>query len=170
MLYVYLVSVAVVAVCGIALAAFCIAAGFRSEISERKKLAREALRMELLARWKPDEHALNVSPLGVKAAPAREYDFAMHAGLKEFWEGVPVLEADDHLPPPFDVEADVADGERRFARIDDGRSNTYVPLKLAYVVPNGYDCAVATPEEIRDVVHYAKRKARHRDDKRDQVE
>ena len=142
----------------------------RWHASKREEVARESLRMELLARWKPDEYALNVSPIGIKAAAAWEYDFAMHAGLKDFWKRIPVLENDKHLPFAFKIEADIADGKRRFARIDDGRSYTYVLLKGSYVVPNGYDCTVAAPEEVRDVVHYAKRKARHGNAKRNDIE
>ena len=160
-------------ICAIAFFSLAVLLGaiaLRWHAHKGEEVARESLRMELLARWKPYEYALNVSPVGVKAAPAWEYDFAMHTGLKDFWQRIPVLKDDKHLPIIFEVEADVADGKRRFARIDDGCSNTYVPLKLAHVVPDGYDCTVATPEEIRDVVHYAKGKARHGDAKRNDIE
>ena len=167
MLNAYLVFMTACAVGGMVLGAVAIVFGLKSGTRQAQELARELLRMELLARWKPDEYALNVSPIGIKAARAWKYHLAMRTGLKDFWECVPVLETDDHLPSPFDVEADVADGKRRFARIDDGRSYTYVLLKGSYVMPNGYDCTVATPEEIRDIIHYAQRKARHGDAKRD---
>ena len=163
----YLVFVTACAGGAVLLAAILGAIALHGHTRKREELAREALRMELLARWKPDEYALNVSPVGVKAAAAWEYDFAMHAGLKDFWKRIPVLENDKHLPFAFKIEADVADGKSRFARIDDGRSYTYVLLKGSYVMPNGYDCTVAAPEEVRDVVHYAKRKARHGNAKRD---
>lgn len=167
MLNAYLVFMTACAVGGMVLGAVAIVFGLKSGTRQAQELARELLGMELLARWKPDEYALNVSPIGIKAAAAWEYDFAMHAGLKDFWKRIPVLENDKHLPFAFKIEADVADGKRRFARIDDGRSYTYVLLKGSYVVPNGYDCTVAAPEEVRDVVHYAQRKARHGDAKRD---
>lgn len=167
MLDAYIVFLTAYAVGVTVLGAVAIVFGVRFCSRQTQEFARELLGMELPSCWKADEYALNVSPVGVKAARAWQYHLAMRAGLKDFWECVPVLETDDHLPPPFDVEADVADGKSRFARIDDGRSYTYVLLKGSHVVPNGYDCTVAAPEEVRDVVHYAKRKARHGDAKRD---
>lgn len=167
MLNAYLVFMTACAVGGMALGAVAIVVGLRSHTRQAQEFARELLGMELPAGGKTDEYALNISPLGVKAARAWQYYFAMRAGLKNFWECVPVLETDDHLPFAFEIEADIADGKSRFARIDDGRSYTYVLLKGSYVMPNGYDCTVAAPEEVRDVVHYAKRKARHGDAKRD---
>ena len=167
MLNAYIVFMTACAVGGMVLGAVAIVFGLKSGTRQAQELARELLRMELPAGGETDEYALNISPLGIKAARAWQYYFAMRAGLKNFWECVPVLEIDDHLPSPFDVEADIADGKSRFARIDDGRSYTYVLLKGSYVVPNGYDCTMAAAEEIRDIVYYAKRKARHGDAKRD---
>lgn len=135
-----------------------------------KKLARETLRAEVLASWKPDDYALNLSPLGVKAAPAREYHFAILSGMKDFWKRVPFLEKDLQPVVTAQFEADIADGKRYFPVIQDGRSDTYVPFKSALVVPKRYFCARATAEKVCDVVSDAKYQARHRDDKRDPVQ
>ena len=135
-----------------------------------KKLARETLRAEVLASWKPDDYALNLSPLGVKAAPAREYHFAILSRVKDFWKSVPLLEKDLQPVVTAQFEADIADGKRYFPVIQDGRSDTYVPFKSALVVPKRYFCARATAEKVCDVISDAKYQARYRDDKRDQVQ
>ena len=135
-----------------------------------KKLARETLRAEVLASWKPDDYALNLSPLGVKAAPAREYHFAILSRVKDFWKSVPLLEKDLQPVVTAQFEADIANGKRDFPVIQDGRSDTYVPFKSALVVPKRYLCSRATPEEVGDVIRYAKHQARYCHQHRGNVE
>ena len=134
-----------------------------------KKLAREALRAEVLARWKPNDYALNLSPLGVKAAPAREYHFAILSRVKDFWKRVPLLEKDLQPVVTAQYEADIADGKRYFPVIQDGRSDTYVPFKSALVVPKRYLCSRATAEKVCDVISDAKYQASHRHQHRGNV-
>ena len=135
-----------------------------------KKLARETLRAEVLASWKPDDYALNLSPLGVKAAPAREYHFAILSRVKDFWKSVPLLENDLQPVVTAQFEADIANGKRDFPVIQDGRSDTYVPFKSALVVPKRYLCSRATPEEVGNVIRYAKHQARYCHQHRGNVE
>ena len=133
-----------------------------------EKFSREFLRAKLLAGWKPGEYVLNVSPVGVKVAVAGDYHLAMFSGMKDFWQFVPVLERNKELPFPFDVEADVADGERRFAVVLDGHSKTYVS-EGGIAVREGYTCAVATPQEVCEVIRHAKHETADGEGERDVV-
>lgn len=135
---------------------------------DTEKFAREFLRAKLLAGWKPGEYVLNVSPVGVKVAVAGDYHLAMFSGMKDFWQFVPVLERNKELPFPFDVEADVADGERRFAVVLDGHSKTYVS-EGGIAVREGYTCAVATPQEVCEVIRHAKHETADGEGERDVV-
>ena len=126
-----------------------------------EEVARELLRAEVHAGRCRDTYAYNVRENGViKIAPARQYHFAMLAGVKDFWKCVPLL---GEVPEPSlstaKLEEDLANADGNFARIDDGNSKTYVNVPNGIVVPHEYDCSRATAEEVRQVIDDAKRKA-----------
>ena len=126
-----------------------------------EEVARELLRAEVSAGRCRDTYAYNVWENGViKIAPARQYHFAMFAGVKDFWKCVPLLGdvPEIHLSPAK-LEEDLANADRHFARIDDGNSKTYVNAPHGIVVPHEYDCSRATAEDVRQVIDDAKRKA-----------
>lgn len=122
-----------------------------------KKLVREALRAKYISRGNLGTYALNVSPAGIRVARARDHQFALLAGVEDFWELVPVHAPGDKYIPISALEHDLIDGDSCLSCIDDGSSKTFV-AGARYVVPNGYSCTRATPEEIRDVIDYAKNK------------
>lgn len=137
-----------------------------------EEVARELLRMKLRAGRCRDGYAYNFGFDGViKVAGAREYNFAMHAGVKEFWEFIPVLEAVPyaHLSAAK-LDEDAVNCERDFAVIDDGYSKTYVNTLPGIIVPDGYRAAGASAEEVRQVIDYAKRKAHRSEGERRPVE
>lgn len=126
-----------------------------------EEVARELLRAEVSAGRCRDTYAYNVGQMGVvKIASARQYHFAMLAGVKDFWKCVPLL---GKIPePPLStakLEEDLANADRDFARIDDGHSQTYVNAPHGIVISDEYDYARATAEEVRQVIDDAKRKA-----------
>ncbi|MBQ3808590.1 MAG: hypothetical protein II840_11615 [Kiritimatiellae bacterium] len=126
-----------------------------------EEVATELLRAELRAGRCRDTYAYNVGQNGIiKVAAARQYHFAMFAGVKDFWKCVPLLGdvPEIHLSPAK-LEEDLANADRHFARIDDGNSKTYVNAPYGIVVSHEYDCARATAEEVRQVIDNAKRKA-----------
>lgn len=137
-----------------------------------EEVARELLRMKLRAGRCRDGYAYNVGFDGIlKVAGAREYNFAMHAGVKEFWEFVPPL-----ITIPVSglsaakLDEDAVNSERDFAVIDDGYSKTYVNTLPGIIVPDGYRAARASAEEVRDIIDDAKRKAHRGESKRRPVE
>ena len=126
-----------------------------------EEVAREFLRAEVSAGRCRDTYAYNVGQMGiVKIASARQYHFAMLAGVKDFWKCVPLL-GEIPEPPlsPAKLEEDLANADRDFARIDDGHSQTYVNAPHGIVIFDEYDYARATAEEVRHVIDDAKRKA-----------
>lgn len=137
-----------------------------------EEVARELLRMKLRAGRCRDGYAYNVGFDGVlKVAGAREYNFAMHAGVKEFWEFVPTLEAVPHAHlSAAKLDEDAVNSERDFAVIDDGYSKTYVNTLPGIIVPDGYRAARASAEEVRDIIDDAKRKAHRGEGERRPVE
>lgn len=137
-----------------------------------EEVARELLRMKLRAGRCRDGYAYNVGFDGIlKVAGAREYNFAMHAGVKEFWEFVPPLIT---IPVPglsaAKLDEDAVNSERDFAVIDDGYSKTYVNTLPGIIVPDGYRAARASAEEVRQVIDDAKRKAHRGEGERRPVE
>ena len=123
--------------------------------------ARELLRMKFRASGCRDGYAYNVGDAGVvKVAPAREYHFAMLAGMEDFWQYVPALEGGvEVVLSAAKLEEDLAHCERDFALVLDGNSKTYVDARRGITVPNRYDCAWPPAEEVRQVIDDAKRKA-----------
>lgn len=134
------------------------AGDYRRHVEE---VATELLRAELRAGKCRDTYAYNVGQNGIiKVASARQYHFAVLAGVKDFWKCVPPL---GEVPePPLSAakfDEDLANADRDFARIDDGYSKTYVNAPHGIVIFDEHDYARATAEEVRQVIDNAKRKA-----------
>ena len=134
------------------------AGDYRRHIEE---VATELLRAEVCAGRCRDTYAYNVGQMGiVKVASARQYHFAVLAGVKDFWKCVPPLgEVPEQPLSAAKLEEDLANADRDFARIDDGNSKTYVNAPHGIVIRDEHDCARATAEEVRQVIDDAKRKA-----------
>lgn len=126
-----------------------------------EEVATELLRAEVCAGRCRDTYAYNVGQMGiVKVASARQYHFAVLAGVKDFWKCVPPLgEVPEQPLSAAKLEEDLANADRDFARIDDGNSKTYVNAPHGIVIRDEHDYARATAEEVRQVIDDAKRKA-----------
>lgn len=135
---------------------------------DAEELAREALRIELLSGGERGEYALNVSPDGAKVAAAREYNFAVLAGMEDFWEHVPMFDGAEYRLAALEQNADAGDGKSRVACIFDGHSKTFT-TQAVNIVPKNHVCTVATPEEVRDAVDNAKSQAARGNAQRRQI-
>lgn len=123
------------------------------------EVVRELLRFELSVGSYLEGYAYNVGPFGTKVALASKYYLAQRARFDDFWDFVP-LSRDVEAPLSIgDDEKRVRDGKCLFALVDDGRSKTYVPAGPGIIVPPGYECSRATPEEVVKVIHNAQKEA-----------
>ena len=136
-----------------------------SGLAKRKRrrdvdeVVRELLRFELSVGSYLEGYAYNVGPFGIKVALASKYYLAQRAGFDDFWDFVPLAH---DVEAPLSIGEDekrIRDGKCLFALVDDGRTKTYVPAGPGIIVPPGYECSRATPEEVVEVIHNAQKEA-----------
>ena len=123
------------------------------------EVVRELIRLELSVGSYLEGYAYNVGPFGIKVALASKYYLAQRAGFDDFWDFVPLAH---DVEAPLSIGEDekrIRDGKCLFALVDDGRTKTYVPAGPGIIVPPGYECSRATPEEVVEVIHNAQKEA-----------
>jgi len=130
------------------------------------EIVRQLLRFELSVGSYLEGYAYNVGPFGTKVALASKYYLALRTGFYDFWDFVP-LSRDVVAPLSIcDDEKRARDCKCTFAVVDDGCTKTYVPAGPGIIVPRGYTCSRAIPEEVVEIIRNAKNEASNGDSER----